>query len=68
MSSLVDELFKKLNAVSDELSQELGRQITIREALLRTFESLGLRPSDFAWSWRLNDSVNAGNRRPDPAQ
>ena len=56
MTSVVDELYKQLNKVSDELTQELGRPVSMREALLYWIESRRLEPSDFFWSWRITRS------------
>ena len=62
MSELIDELYNEVNRLAEELSEELGRQVSIREALVRLVESKGLDPSDFAWSWRMNAMIRSENQ------
>ena len=54
MFSPSDELYKQLTKVADDLTEELGRPVSVREALLQLIESMKLEPSDFSWSWRIN--------------
>jgi hypothetical protein len=54
MSRSVDELYRKLNSVADQLSLEQGREVSMNKALLQLIEYMKLEPSDFWWSWRIN--------------
>ena len=56
MSSVADQLYKQLTKVTDDLTEELGRPVSVREALLQLIESKRLEPSDFSWSWRINNT------------
>ena len=56
MSSPSDELYKQLTEVAEDLTEELGRPVSVREALLQLIESMKLKPSDFSWSWRINNT------------
>ena len=56
MSSVADELYKQLTKVADDLIEELGRPVSVREILLQLIESKRLEPSDFSWSWRINNT------------
>ena len=54
MSNVIDELYRKVSAVADQLEEELGRPVSMNEALLRLVESMKLDPSDLSWSWRIS--------------
>ena len=56
MSKSLDEIYRKLNSVADQLTLKQGRRVSMREALLQLIESLKLEPSDFSWSWRINEN------------
>ena len=56
MSSPSDELYKQLTKVAHDLAEELGRPVSVRDALLQFIESMKLEPSDFSWSWRINNT------------
>jgi len=71
MSRSVDKLYRKLNSVADQLSVQHGRQVSMNEALLQLIESMKLEPSDFSWSWRINETsskktVHDKNSVPSP--
>ena len=73
MSSVADELYIQLTKVADDLIEELGRPVSVREALLQLIESMKLEPSDFSWSWRINNTrtkemgeSNSGKRKGVP--
>ena len=55
MSNPMDELYRRLNQAAEELNEERGRPVSMREALLRMIESMELKPSDFTWSSRIKD-------------
>ena len=52
----VEELYRKLNTEADGLRKELGRPVSMGEALLRLIESMKLEAKDLTWSWRINET------------
>jgi len=56
MSKSMDEIYRKLNSVADQLTLKQGKQASMREVLLQLIESMKLEPSDFSWSWRINEN------------
>jgi hypothetical protein len=66
MSRIADELYRRLNEAADELAEELGRPVSMVEALRRLVESMGLEPSDFAWSTRVTEMKDVQNRGTGP--
>ena len=69
MSRIIDDLYLRLNGVATELTAELGRTVTLREALLRLFGAERMLPGDLAWSWRFQELAKArgevaGRNRP----
>jgi len=65
MSDIVDELYKRLSVIADQMTRELGRPVSTREALLRMFEAMDLKRSDFAWSVRVRGLNRANSGRED---
>ena len=63
MSDPIEELYKEVNRVVEELTEKLGRRASLREALVRLVQSKALEPSDFTWSWRMT-KVNSKNIHP----
>ena len=59
MSHIIDDLYLRLNGVATELTAELGRTVTIREALLRLLGTKQLDLGDLAWSWRFKELAGA---------
>jgi len=65
----MDEIYRKLNSVADQLTLEQGKQVSMREVLLQLIESMKLEPSDFSWSWRINENSSkktAQHKNPVP--
>jgi len=54
----MDEIYRKLNSVADQLTLKQGKQASMREVLLQLIESMKLEPSDFSWSWRINENTS----------
>ena len=59
MTDIIDNFYLRLESVATELTTELGRPATIREALLRLLETERLQLGDFAWSWRFRELAKA---------
>ena len=59
MSDLTDDFYLRLKRIGSELTAEMGRPVTIREALLRLLETERLELGDLAWSWRFKELAGA---------
>ena len=59
----MDDLYLRLKRIGRELTDEIGRPVTIREALLRLLETEQLELGDLAWSWRFKGLPGA-ERKP----
>jgi hypothetical protein len=59
----MDELFKKLNRIANEVKEERGEQVTMRTALLRLIPPDTVKPTDLAWSWRFRKTSTRRNSR-----
>ena len=51
--SVMDHLYERVNRVATQMTAELGRPVTAREALLRLLEANPLELGDFEWSFRF---------------
>ena len=66
MSHIIDDLYLRLNGVATEMTAELGRPVTLREALLRLLGKERLQLGNFAWSWRFQELATARRRVAGP--
>ena len=62
MSDIIDDFYVRLEKVAAQLRVELGRPVTIREALLRLLRTEKLEFGSFAWSWRFKELDSAEKR------
>ena len=62
LSGIIDDFYVRLEKVAEQLTVELDRPVTIREALLRLLKTEKLELVDFAWSWRFEELTGAEKR------
>ena len=59
VSDFIDDFYLRLKRIATELTAQMGRPVTMREAILRLLEPEQLELGDLAWSWRLKELARA---------